>query len=496
MPTKSSKPIVMIVMGMAVVLLGNDEIELKSRNTLFKDPMGVVRIESKKGIERGNIPPPLLEKKADISPKVKLEELKSLQSSVDIYIPKSNLQENLTLKQYTSMILQEGIDRSNGQYDAKLEELQNLMDQSRYDFVFSFLSFVSASQLPTATEGMGLTYNGRAGIQATKIVYDGKKNFYLNENSTLIERFSKFKKLSSKKQMMLYGTELYLRLLELQGRKDYIKKYQDINDNVYHITMQKYEHGVNDNAYDQINAKIDKLALEKLALNLHYDLYTATVSFKQAANMVPNGEIFLAWPKIETPSESVELLQKRALEKNYQVELADTLFRIRKGDVLREKGEDDWQIGFDGFAGVGYSNTATNLTNSTTQGANWIATVQASHPIHSSSMDLSLEKKMVTALKEKNNLLLAKQDMVQRVSKLFVECEREKQMLQLLLVQKELIERHLKITKFRLEGGLEPYTSYATSMKKMIEIEENILSSQVRQARNTFELQLLTGDMD
>jgi hypothetical protein len=162
--------------------------------------------------------------------------------------------------------------------------------------------------------------------------------------------------------------------------------------------------------------------------------------------------------------------------------------------VQGERGKNEWEVNFNGFAGAGYSNTATNLTSSKSTGPNWIVSLQATHPINPHNLDLAVEKKMVEALREKSNLTLTQEAIVARVNKLFVECKRENQMLQLLSVQKELMERHLKITKYRLEGGLEPYSSYAGSMKKMIEVEEEILSGRIRQARNRFELQLLSDD--
>jgi len=492
----SGKIVILMIFGMAMTLYAVEGSEVfKRRNTLQRESTEIPPMHNKHPVERRNIllsPPPLVSSTA--VPKIEVEKSVSSVASVDAPVTRSDFAATLNLNEYIGLVLHDGSDRSNGSYDAKLQELQGLIDQSRYDFILSFQALVSASQLPTPTEGLGTTLSGRAGIQANKILYDGNRHFYLNEHTTLIERFAKVKKLSIQEQMKLYSAELYLRLLELQGRKNYLKKYQDLNDNVYRMTMQKHEHGVNDNAYNQINAKIDQLALEKLVLGLQYDLYSATVSFKQAANMVPNRDIALDWPNIDMPTASVEMLQQSAIEKNSQVKLADTLFRLKKGEVQGERGKNEWEVNFNGFAGAGYSNTATNLTTSKSTGPNWIVSLQATHPINPHNLDLAVEKKMVEALREKSNLTLTQEAIVARVNKLFVECKRENQMLQLLSVQKELMERHLKITKYRLEGGLEPYSSYAASMKKMIEVEEEILSGQIRQARNRFELQLLSDD--
>ena len=468
---------------------------MKPRNTLQRESVEVSTIRNKRSIERKNVLlplPPLVASTAAV--KIELDSVASFIHSVDSPHTSSELGEKLNLSDYIALVLHDGSDRSNGGYDAKLQELQGLIDQSRYDFILSFQAFVSANQLPTYTEGMGTTMSIRTGVIATKLLYDGSRNFYLNENKTLIERFSKVKKISIKEQMRLYSAELYLHLLELQGRKNYLKKYQDLNDNVYRMTMQKHEHGVDNNAYNQINAKIDQLALEKLALGLQYDLYSATVSFKQAANIAPNHDISLDWPTINMPTGSVEMLQRSAIDKNSQVKLAETLLGLKKVEVQSEKGKKDWEVNFNGFAGIGYANTVTTVSASQASGANWIVSLQATHPINPHQVDLAIEKKMVEALKEKSNITLAQEAIVGRVNKLFVECERESQLLQLLSVQKELMDRHLKITKYRLEGGLEPYSSYATSMKKMIEVEEEVLSGQIRQARNRFELQLLSED--
>jgi len=312
----------------------------------------------------------------------------------------------------------------------------------------------------------------------------------------LLDRLGKMKQLSAKEQVKLFGIELYLRLLELQGRKNYMVRYQDIGDKLYQMTMQKHQNGVSDNAYDQINAKIDKIELEKMMLGLQYDLYSATVAFKQAGAISPTEEVTLEWPEVELPGYSAEELQKVAIEKSRQVEIADATFRLKTGDILTEKGNDDWRVNLNGFAGVGYSKTTTNVTNSNSTGGNWLVSLDAIHPLYNNGIDLGIEKKMVEALREKNNLRLAQQNIVLRVNKLFTDSEREKQMLKLLSVQKELMERHLKISKYRFEGGLDPYISYAASMKKMIELEEDILATKIRQKRNLYELHLLTGGLD
>lgn len=488
MGSQTFKPIILVVT--AVSLLGAQSSLFKSRNKIAREPLNQP-IHGDYG--NGSLPPLLTENPV----KTSTLESRSFRNTVDTSLPALQLKEgSLTLPSYLDLIVQDSTNISNGEYDAKIGELQNLMDQSRYDFDITFQTYVRGSQLPTPTEGMGTTLEGRMGIQADKLLYDGNQNYYRKENTTLLDRLGKMKKLSAKEQVKLYGIELYLRLLELQGRKNYMTRYQEIGDKLYQMTMQKYQNGVSDNAYDQINAKIDKIALEKIMLGLQYDLYSATVAFKQAGQISPTEEVTLVWPEIDVPEYSAEDLQKKAIEQSRQVEIADAVFRLKTGDILTEKGKDDWQVNLNGFAGAGYSKTTTNVTTSNSTGGNWLISLKATHPLYNNSIDLGIEKKMVEALREKNNLRLAQQNVVLRVNKLFTDSEREKQMLKLLSVQKELMERHLKISKYRFEGGLDPYIAYAASMKKMIEVEEEILVTKIRQKRNLYELHLLTGDLD
>lgn len=488
MGSHAFKPIILV--ATAVSLLGAQNSLFKSRNKIARDP---VKQETQIDYGSESLPPLSVENREKIPPIPS----KPFRNTVDTSLPALQLKEgSLTLPSYLDLIVQDSTSISNGEYDAKIDQLQNLMDQSRYDFDVTFQTFVRGSQLPTPTEGMGTTLEGRMGIQADKLLYDGNQNYYRKENTTLLDRLGKMKKLSAKEQVRLFGIELYLRLLELQGRKNYMVRYQDISDKLYQMTMQKYQNGVSDNAYDQINAKIDKIALEKIMLGLQYDLYSATVAFKQAGQISPTEEVTLEWPQIDLPEYSAEELQKKAIETSRQVEIADAVFRLKTGDILTEKGKDDWQVNLNGFAGAGYAKTTTNVTTSTSRGGNWLVSLKATHPLYSNIIDLGIEKKMVEALREKNNLRLAQQNVVLRVNKLFTDSEREKQMLKLLSVQKELLERHLKISKYRFEGGLDPYIAYAASMKKMIEVEEEILVTKIRQKRNLYELHLLTGDLD
>lgn len=493
----STKLSVIIVIGMAVTLVGGDSYPFKPRSTIVRVPVDTSIIQYSP-IEGDNelLPPPLLEPLQQSLPSDRSRK-NILRNPINTTPGLSaDTKENLTLPSYLDLIFANNITFANGEYEANLDRLESLITKSRYDFDLSFQALVSASQLPTPTEGMGTTLTSRMGIQANKLLYDGGRHYVMNEHSTLMERFAKFKRLSSKDQMKIYGAELYLRLLELQGRKSYMHRYEEITDEMYQRTMQKVEGGVSDNIYDQINAKMDKLALEKLSLELEYDLYNATVSFNQAAYISLNHNLSLVWPHIEMPLQTAEELQKKAIEKSHQIEIADTQFRLKKGELLSEQGRNDWLVNLNAFGGVGYSNTVTNITNSSSQGVNWLVSLQASHPLNEGTIDLAVEKKTVEALKEKNNLILTQQNTVLRVNKLFTDCERENHILNLMSMQKELAERHLKIVKYRFEGGLEPYVAYAASMKKTIEIEEDILGAKIRLARNVFELQVLTGGLD
>jgi len=491
---KNTKLPLLIVMGMTLLLSVAESHAITSRNTIVRKPILSDTVHNTAEAAKSNLlsPPELL---VPHDKSIATFPFKKSLRNVIVVTPTvfAVSQADLTLPTYIDLILQDNFNVSNGNYDAKLDQLQNLMDQSRYDFDLSFQALLSANQLPTPTEGMGTTLTGRIGFQANKLLYDGNLHYYRNENVSLNERLAKFKKLSTKDQVALYGTELYLQLLELQGRKNYMQQYQELTDKLYRMTMQKVENGVNDNVYDQINVKIDKLAFEKLVLGLKFDLYNATVSFKQAANMRTNEEPVLAWPHITPPVDSVETLQKKAMEKNPQVEVADLLFRLKQGEILTEEGRNDWLVNLNTFAGVGYSNTVTDITDSASQGVNWAVTLQAAYPLDTGNKHLAVEKKMVEALKEKNNRSILQHNTILRVNKLFSECERETQMLQLLSVQKEIVERQLKIARYRFEGGVDPYASYAVAMKRMIEVEEGILSAKIRQARHVFELRILTG---
>lgn len=491
---KNSKSPLLIVVGMMLLLTAAESYALNSRNTIVRKPILSDTVQNTADAAKDNLlsPPALL-----VSPDQAVAALplkNSLRHAI-VTAPTNfaTSQADLTLPTYIDLILQDNFNVLNGNYEAKLDQLQNLLDQSRYDFDLSFQALLSANQLPTPTEGMGTTLTGRIGFQANKRLYDGSRHYYMNENVSLNERLAKFKKLSAKDQVALYGAELYLQLLELQGRKNYMQRYQELTDKLYHMTMQKVENGVNDNVYDQINVKIDKLAFEKLVLGLKFDLYNATVSFKQAANMTTNEELVLAWPHITPLVDSVETLQKKAMEINPQIEVADLLFRLKKGEILTEEGRNDWLVNLNTFAGVGYSNTVTNITDSASRGINWAVTLQAAYPLDTGNQHLAVEKKMVEALKEKNNRSILQHNTVLRVNKLYIENERETQMLQLLSVQKEIVERQLKIARYRFEGGVDPYASYAAAMKRMIEVEEGILSAKIRQVRNIFELRILTG---
>lgn len=494
MSQKNSKSPLLLAVGMMLLLSAVESHAITSRNTIVRKPILPDTVQSAAESAKGNLlsPPALL-----LSPDKGVATLPSKNSLRNVIVATptnfASSQGDLTLPTYIDLILQDNFNVLNGNYEAKLDQLQNLMDQSRYDFDLSFQALLSANQLPTPTEGMGTTLTGRIGFQANKLLYDGSRHYYMNENVSLNERLAKFKKLSAKDQVTLYGAELYLQLLELQGRKNYMQRYQDLTDKFYRMTMQKVESGVSDNVYDQINVKIDKLAFEKLVLGLQFDLYNATISFKQAANMRTNEELILAWPHITPPVDSVEVLQKKAMEKNPQVEVADLLFRLKQGEILTEEGRNDWLVNLNSFAGVGYSNTVTDITDSASQGMNWAVTLQAAYPLDTGNKHLAVEKKMVEALKEKNNRSILQHNTILRVNKLFIESERETQMLQLLSVQKEIVERQLKIARYRFEGGVDPYAAYAAAMKRMIEVEEGILSAKIRQARNVFELRILTG---
>ncbi|MDD5717329.1 MAG: TolC family protein [Sulfuricurvum sp.] len=467
------------------------------RNSIMKDsdvaPLAnTIRATSKKRL----LPPPALaSQKSNL-----LKE--GLRRSVTRISPRQTADfivtsgDSITLPQYVSLVVSKNKNFTSGDYEADLSRLEGLISQSRYDLTLAFQGLVAASQLPTPTEGMGTTFTGRMGIQANKLLYDGGRHYVMNEHTTLIERFSKFRRLSAKDQATLYGAELYFHLLELQERKHYIKQYQDVTDQLYQNTVHKVERGVSDNVYELINVKMDKLGIEKLALGLDYDLHNALLAFKQAAYLSSTQDFSLAWPNISAPDASVEELQRRAIEKSAQIEMADVQFRLKKGDVLAEQSQNDWRVDLNAFGGVGYSNTITNITNSNSQGINWLVTLQAVHPLNPAHTDLAVERKTVEALNEKNNLAVARQNMALRISRLFSDTEREDQFLNLLLMQKELAERHLKIVKYRYEGGLEPYLAYAASVKKNIEIDEDILASKTRRARNAFEMQILTRGLD
>jgi len=493
MPYKRSKSAVLIMIAMTATLYGDQQSAFESRKSIVREIPPLSDLKSKKTITRSLPPPPPL---IVSPPKVAQQERVSEPIQPKYAFRTDRIDENLSLNHYIEKVLREGVSVSSGEFESRIEQLRRQLQQSRYDFVVTYQAYLSASQLPTGTEGMGTTMNARTGIQASKILYDGNRRYFLDESSNLTERFSKYKKLSVREQTALYGADLYVRVLELQKRSAFIQKYQELDNVVYEMALQKYQRGISDNAYNEINAKMDKIALEKLAAGLQYDLHNATVAFKQAADIASEHDIALEWPTLEMPAEPVEILQQKALENNYQIGYADTLFRMKKGEVVSEMGRNDWQVDFNAFAGVGYSNTETSLSNSTAQGINWIVSLQAAYPLNPVVTELETERKMVEALKEKNNVILARQNMVQRINKLYTECLRENRMLKMMEVQKGLAERHLKITRYRLEGGLEPYSSYAASMKKIIEIEEDILSAQIRQVRNRFELQLLTGDLD
>ncbi|MGD9971317.1 MAG: TolC family protein [Sulfuricurvum sp.] len=398
----------------------------------------------------------------------------------------------LTFPRYLEMVTADNTKMIGEDFESRIEMLQNEFLQSRYDFDVSFQSYIGANQLPTATEGLATTLSGRLGIQAKKNLYDGNKR-YLNDQKTLYERVSKYKQLSAMENAKLVGAEIYLQLLELQMKGQFLARQQELIDKVYETTMLKIDKGVSDNAYNQTNAQMDKLALDKLRLGLSFDIHKAAVLFKQAANMNADENVTLEWPDIAMQSESVERLQQKAVENSAQVKMADAVLRLRKGEVLSERGSNDWNVFFDSFAGYGYSTSKTDITNRTSTGANWLVSLQASYPLTQNPTDINVQKRMVEALKEKNSLLQLQRGIILRVNTLYTECRRNEQMLELLNVQKEIAERQIKIARFRYEGGLDPYTNYATSVKKLLETEESMLSTRIRQLRDLYELELLSG---
>lgn len=468
-----------LIPTLAIGLYGSD---LKSRHLIQRENFVVF---PKKNITRTlNPPPPLIKSSSN---NFTLRENKGVQPSLLI-------ENSMTLDEYVTRVIENGMISVGGDIEAKLEVIRTKILQNRYDFVVNYQAYLSASQLPTATEGMGTTLNGRMGVQANKILYDGNRKFFKEDTVLLSERFEKYKKLSLKEQSALMGADLYLRLLETRSRLEFIQKYRQLDHTVYATVMQKYDKGVSDNAYNHINAKMDRVALEKVFVSLQYDLHNATIVFKQSAALNDNEEVTLRWPTIETVDEHVEVLTKKAIERNFQIAYAETLFRLKKGEIAGEIGRNDWTVDLSTFAGVGYSNTKTSVTDSTSSGLNWMVALQANYPLTQSSIDLETERKMVEALKEKNNLSLTRQNMIQRINRLYTEMLRETEMLGMIQTQKELAERHLKITRYRLEAGLEPYSTYAASMKKLIEIEEDMLMSKIRLLRNRYELRLLVGD--
>lgn len=485
MSLKNIGLICMLCFGVGV-LLGRDSDPLKSRKAIARTVASEL-----------HLPPPMIEIQKTI-PRLdhtNKEISRDLSNDTMLNVIK-NSNENMTLLSYIDLVSAKNITFTSGTYEVDLSRLETLITQSRYDFDLSMQGFASGSQLPTPTEGLGTTINGRVGIQANKLLYNGQRHYAMNEYSTLMKRLANFKRLSIRNQATLYATGLYLRLLELQTRQQYIRQYQEINDELYQKTMQKIERGVGDNIYEQMNIKMDKLALEKLVLGVEYDLHDAMLSFKQAAYISSNETISLSWPSIDAPSKSNEELQQSAIVKNNFVEMADAQFRLKKGELLDEQGKSDWIINFNSFGGIGYSNTITNISNTSSQGINWLVSLQAVYPLNYSASNLAVEKKTIEALNEKSNLAIVQQNTLMRVNKLSTDIARENQLLKLISMEKELAERHFKIVRYRFEAGLEVYPAYAESMKKTIEIEENILAAKIRLMHNILELQVLTGDLD
>lgn len=401
-----------------------------------------------------------------------------------------------TLSQYLDKIVDNSTTIANGGYDAQVDILQNALLQNRYAFDVSFQAFVGANQSPTTNEGLGTTLGGRFGIGAKKTLYDGSRSYTMDMHRTLSERVSKYRVLSAKQNARLLGIEMYLQMLELQSRQKYMVKYKEIVESLYQATMSKYEKGVSDNAYVHLNAEMDKVTLEKLATNLAYDLYKSEIAFKQAANLSSNQKYILDWPHVKINTIALESLQQKAIENSSRIAEADAVFRFKKGEIMSAKGAEDWKIDFDSFAGAGYSNTKSETGNSTSQGLNWSVGLSAIYPLMHGANDLEVERKTVEALKEKNNLLQAEREVILRVNTLYANNEREARETQLLMVQKELAERQSKIARSRYENGLDPYSVYAISMKRVFEIEEELIAVQSRQTRNMYELQLFTGGLD
>jgi len=396
----------------------------------------------------------------------------------------------LDFKGYLTSVL-----KSDPGYQAEGTEFKRLYAQSMANLQgYSWqLSFDPSALL---YDDQGATYGADFTVNLSRTLYDGGRKRLLEGEMDIVSQLSRTGLIDSRNRVALLAANTYVTFYSLQQEVDLLSKNLDRFQKFMQSVEQSYRKGLRFSSYEYYSAKSQSLVLERELLQKRADLLKAETDFRLYGNITSS--VHLELSPLSAPSpRSLQSLETEALAANSTIQemrLQRDLQQLRVEERAAQSGP-SVQL----KSSVGMQTGSGNYTGTSTTygyGTKALASVGvfASIPLWDGGVRKStLQVEEMEALKQKLLLKKATDDVIRRLSQVYIDYLSLEKNREITAQLAELNRKRFQIASERFDRGLEPYRSVQEALSDSTLSEIELIRQEILLQKLRLDMALLSG---
>ncbi len=377
----------------------------------------------------------------------------------------------LTFEEFLHRLLKYDYQARNIDYQTIMKKLEAQIETNPYDWNLFAYSAARYSKFIDYDLQTNKEFTIDGGVRLSKRIYDS--GFGIKDKiARLKEKLAKLDAIKAKDRLSLYALQIYTQAYESQEIKEIYQRLYFNQKAFYLLIKERLKVGLSTKV-DYIDAKNDLLNIKKALLAKIYEALYSDFMIRNLADLNTTKPLVLVPFGVMAPKGDLDLLFKKALDKNVEITSNRQLFELQKQYLKKSQNRYIPTLDFSSSLFYEYKKDFSYTPHKNANGLSYDVGLNLQIPLLGSMVDSNIvQKQKIAALIQKNRLLESIKKNAAEIHRTYNEIKRIEKTLSIVNEQITLMRQKIDLVKKRYVSGLSNYWQYSNALRSLLSLKE------------------------